>query len=151
MSIVSLEIFSQALCYQGIPALFPPLCTAVMNFIERPLRNYGHLNGQAIPCLLWNSQVLFCIHKSPPLIPILSSLNSLDTSWFKIHFNIVIPSAVRPLKRMLLLRFSNIDVYVYIFLIFSMHIACTHCTAKIKSLKLSKSETRSGANIHLLS
>lgn len=111
MSIVSLETFSQAHCYQSISALFPS-CAAIMNFTEQPLRNYGHLNGQDIPCLLWNSQVFSRIHKSPPLIPILSSLNSLGTSWFKIRFNIVIPSAVRPLKHMLPLRFSNIKVYI---------------------------------------
>jgi len=31
----------------------------------------SHLASQEIPCLLWNLKVHYCVHKRPPLAPIL--------------------------------------------------------------------------------
>lgn len=38
--------------------------------------------------LLWKREVCYRVHKSPPLIPILSYIDSVQTSSFKVHFNL---------------------------------------------------------------
>jgi len=51
--------------------------------------------GQEISFLLWNLKVHYHVHKTLPLTPILSQMNSpytLTTYFFEIHFNITLPS-----------------------------------------------------------
>ena len=48
---------------------------------------------------LWNPEVQCHIHKGSPIIPILSRINPIpriDTNFFKVHSNIVLPPIPRP-------------------------------------------------------
>jgi hypothetical protein len=49
---------------------------------------------QELPSILWNMKVHYRAHKSPPLVPVLSYINSIlsiPSYLSKIHFNIVRP------------------------------------------------------------
>jgi hypothetical protein len=44
---------------------------------------------QELPSVLWNPKVYYDVHKSPPLVPILSQIDPIPSCLSKIHFNIV--------------------------------------------------------------
>jgi hypothetical protein len=53
----------------------------------------SHSASQEILCLLWNPNIHFGVHKSPPLVPILSQMNTVHIfpSYFpKVHYNIIL-------------------------------------------------------------
>jgi hypothetical protein len=50
------------------------------------------LGNQEIPLVLWNPKVHYRVHNSPSPDPILSQLNSDNTCFLKINFNIILPS-----------------------------------------------------------
>jgi hypothetical protein len=53
---------------------------------------------QELPSILWNPKVHNRLHKSLPMVPILSQINSFSTNLSylsKIHFNIILPPTSR--------------------------------------------------------
>jgi hypothetical protein len=71
--------------------------------------------GQEIPCLLWNPEVHFCVHRSPPVVPILSQINLMPAFplyLFKIHSNILLLSMLWSSQWSLSFRFSDQNVCI---------------------------------------
>jgi hypothetical protein len=57
---------------------------------------------QQIPHQLWNAKVHYRVNNSPSLVPVLNEMNPFHAfaSYFtKIHFNIILPSALRSSER----------------------------------------------------
>ena len=79
---------------------------------ESPLWEARSFSASQIPHILWNLEVLYCIYKSPPLVPILSRIipEHAIAFYFIIYFfflkSIMLPSTPRSSKFSCSFRFS---------------------------------------------
>jgi hypothetical protein len=63
----------------------------------------SHSASQEISRLLWNLKAHYCVHKSPPLVPILRQMNSVHippTCFPEIHSNIILPFMLKCSSRL---------------------------------------------------
>jgi hypothetical protein len=77
-----------------------------------------HAATQELPNILWNPKVHYGVHKSPPLVPILSKVNLIHTIPFylsKIHFNIVHPPTFDLPSGLFPSTFSANILYAFLF------------------------------------
>jgi hypothetical protein len=83
--------------------------------------------NQEIPRLLWNPKVHYGVHKRPLPAPILSQMNrvhTLQTCFYKIHFNIILPSTSRSFELCLPFRLSNQNFVRISYLYLAQYMPC---------------------------
>jgi hypothetical protein len=83
--------------------------------------------GQETPCLSCNPDVHYRDHKMPPLEPVMSQINLihiLTPQFYKIHFNIIVPSTSKSSKWSRPFRFSDQIFVRHAFHGSSMRAAC---------------------------
>jgi len=72
--------------------------------------------SQEIHCLIWKPKLHYPVHKSPPLVRMLSHINPFHvfpSYLLKIHLKIILPSKPQPSKRSLSLRFPHQNPVYY--------------------------------------
>jgi len=77
---------------------------------QSPWETNSHSTYQEITCLLWNSEVHYRVHRSLPLVPILSQINpvhNLPLYFYKNHSSIIFPSTPRSSEWPLTFRYSD--------------------------------------------
>ena len=93
-----------------LPSFLPYLLTYLLHGAEFFWEANRVSARQEILHTLWNPKVHYCIHKCPPLVPILSQLDPVHTPTFhflKIHLNIILTSTPGSPNRSLSLRFPH--------------------------------------------
>ena len=85
------------ICFVNIFAVMSVVDTYLLTPWSRVLHEklIGFASNQDIPRILWNPNVHYRTHKSPPPVTILRQLHPVPTTpsqFLKIHFNIILPS-----------------------------------------------------------